>query len=120
MDELMDEIRIEGIKGFGYHGLFPEEKKSGQEFIVDVTLHTDLSSAGASDDIAATVDYGAVASQVKVLIETDSYDLIERLATVIADSLKAEFDIESVTVTVHKPHAPVNLEFKDISVTIRR
>jgi dihydroneopterin aldolase len=120
MDELMDEIRIEGIKGFGYHGLFPEEKKNGQEFIVDVTLHTDLSSAGARDDISATIDYGAVAARVKALIETDSYDLIERLATVIAERLKLEFSIPEVTITVHKPNAPVDLEFKDISVTIRR
>jgi dihydroneopterin aldolase len=120
MDELMDEIRIEGIKGFGYHGLFPEEKQNGQEFIVDVAIHTDLSIAGENDDIAATIDYGAVASRVKGLIETDSYDLIERLATVIAETLKSEFSILNLSVTVHKPNAPVDIDFKDISVTIRR
>lgn len=116
----MDEIKIKGIRGFGHHGLFPEEKKEGQPFIVDVTLHTDLSRAGASDEIGETVDYGAVALRVKSLIETGSFDLIERLATVIAESLKEEFSTSSVTVTVHKPHAPVDLDFEDISVTIRR
>jgi dihydroneopterin aldolase len=120
MDELMDEIRIEGIKGFGYHGLFSEEKKNGQEFIVDLILHTDLRQAGESDEIASTIDYGVVAIRVKELIETGSFNLIERFATVIAESLKADFDLNAVTVTVHKPNAPVDLEFKDISVTIRR
>lgn len=120
MDELMDEIKIEGIKGFGYHGLFAEEKTNGQEFIVDVILHADLKKAGESDEIAATIDYGAVAVRIKELIETGSFNLIERLASVIAENLKSEFDLEAVTVTVHKPHAPVDLDFKDISVTIRR
>ena len=116
----MDEIKIEGIKGFGHHGLFPEEKRDGQEFFVDLILQRDLRQAGASDDIALTIDYGAVAIRVKEIIETGSFNLIERLATVIAESLKAEFDLDAVTVTVHKPDAPVDLEFKDISVTIRR
>jgi dihydroneopterin aldolase len=117
---MMDEIRIEGIRGFGYHGLFEVEKEKGQEFIVDLILHGDLSIAGASDEITETFDYGAVALRVKELIESGSFNLIERLATVIAESLKEEFRLPSITVRVHKPHAPVDLEFDDISVTIRR
>ena len=116
----MDEIRIEGIRGFGYHGLFEKEKEQGQEFIVDLTLHLDLTRAGVSDEIATTINYGAVALRVKSLIESDSFNLIERLATVIAESLKEEFTLPSITVTVHKPNAPVDIDFKDISVTIRR
>ena len=72
----MDEIAITGIRGFGYHGLFEHEKKDGQEFFVDVRITADLSSAGQSDRIESTIDYGKVAIRVKELIETNSFNLI--------------------------------------------
>jgi dihydroneopterin aldolase len=116
----MDEIAIIGIRGFGYHGLFEHEKKDGQEFFVDLRIKTDLSNGGQSDQIEATIDYGKVSLRVKELIESGSFNLIERLAEVIAASLKSEFSIDAIEVTVHKPNAPVGIELEDISVTIRR
>jgi dihydroneopterin aldolase len=115
-----DQIAITGIRGFGYHGLFDSEKKSGQEFIVDIRIEADLSEACQSDQIESTIDYGKVAMRVKELIETGSFNLIERLAEVIAESVKQEFQARAVEVTVHKPSAPVDLQFEDISVTIKR
>ena len=115
-----DQIAITGIRGFGYHGLFDSEKKSGQEFIVDIRIEADLSEACQSDEIESTIDYGKVAMRVKELIESDSFNLIERLAEVIAERVKQEFQAKFVEVTVHKPSAPVDLEFEDISVTIKR
>jgi len=117
---MSDQIAITGIRGFGYHGLFDSEKKSGQEFIVDIRIEADLSEACQSDQIGSTIDYGKVALRVKELIETGSFNLIERLAEVIAESVKQEFQAKFVEVTVHKPSAPVDLEFEDISVTIKR
>ncbi len=116
----MDEVTITGLRGFGYHGLFESEKKNGQEFIVDLSIRLDLSKAGQSDSLTDTVDYGAIAIRTKELIETGSFDLIERLATEIAEVLKREFEIDTIEVTVHKPTAPVDVEFADIAVTIRR
>ena len=116
----MDEIAIVGIRGFGYHGLFDHEKRDGQEFIVDLKIAKDLSLAGASDEIDATVDYGKLAVRVKELIESGSFNLIERLAEVIAERIKSEFTVEAIEVTVHKPKAPVDLQFEDISVTVKR
>ena len=116
----MDEIAITGIRGFGYHGLFEHEKKDGQEFFVDIRITTDLSNAGQSDRIESTIDYGKVAIRVKELIETGSFNLIERLAEVIAERLKSEFALGAIEVTVHKPNAPVGIDLRDISVTIRR
>ncbi len=116
----MDEISIKGIRGFGYHGVFEEEKKNGQEFIVDLAIERDLSVPGSSDALADTVDYGAIAIRTKELIESGSFNLIERLATVIAERLKSEFTLTAIEVTVHKPSAPVAVDFSDIAVTIRR
>jgi dihydroneopterin aldolase len=116
----MDELRITGIQAKGFHGLFDFEQRDGQIFLVDLLVKGDLSKAGNSDSIEDTVDYGAMTARVKELIESGPYRLIERLAEVIATSLKEEFALSSIEVTVHKPEAPVGVKVDDISVTIRR
>ena len=80
-----DVIEIRGIRGFGRHGVFDHERADGQEFSVDVRLELDTRTAAASDRLADTVDYGAVAEQVHAAIENDPVDLIETLAQRIAD-----------------------------------
>ena len=118
---MSDAIRITGIKGFGRHGLFDFEKSQGQEFFVDIELNVDLQAASRSDALSDTVDYGAIASIAREEIEGTSVDLIERLAGIIADRIKAEFQlVKGISVTVHKPHAPVKESFTDISVTVTR
>lgn len=116
----MDELRITGIQAKGFHGLFDFEQREGQIFLVDLLVPLDLSKPGKTDSIADTVDYGAVTARVKELIESGPYLLIERLAEVIATTLKEEFGLSHIEVTVHKPDAPVGVKVSDISVTIRR
>lgn len=117
---MSDEIAITGIRGFGYHGLLDAEKRNGQEFLVDIRITADLSQAGQSDQIESTIDYAKVAIRVKELIESGPFNLIERLAEVIAVHVKREFRAIEVEVRVHKPHAPIDLDFEDVSVTITR
>ena len=86
-----------------------------QEFVVDLELGLDLSVAGASDDLAATVDYGALAEAVVARISGPAFDLIERLAEVVAQDALAHDRVGEVTVTVHKPQAPIEAEFGDVT-----
>lgn len=119
-----DRIQVSGISATGFHGVFPEEKRDGQTFVVDVTLEADLTAAGESDDLADTVNYAEVAAMVVARIEGPSFDLIERLAGVIADDvLTSDLSallVDAVVVTVHKPQAPVGVPFGDVTVTVRR
>jgi dihydroneopterin aldolase len=118
---MSDAIKILGISATGYHGVFPEERREGQPFICDITLYFDLSPAGATDNLSMTVDYGAVAKVVEAEITGDAVDLIERLATIIADKILDTFLlVDSVEVTIHKPLAPVGVTVSDIAVTIER
>ena len=110
-----------GISATGYHGVFPEERREGQPFICDVALYFDLSPAGATDNLSMTVDYSAVAKLVEAEIVGEPVDLIERLATVIADRILETFLlVDSVEVTIHKPQAPVGVKVSDVAVTIER
>ena len=118
---MSDSIVIKGIRGFGYHGVFEQETKNGQEFYVDVELFLDLAPASQSDALEDTIDYGAVCDVVLACITGKPVQLIEKLAGDIADALLNSYTILShVKVIVHKPQAPVNAEVLDISVAIER
>jgi 7,8-dihydroneopterin aldolase/epimerase/oxygenase len=118
---MSDQINITGIKAFGYHGVLPHEAIEGQEFIVDLLINLDLQAASRSDQLTDTVNYADLVQIVHENIVGERVQLIERLAGRIADEIKATYpQILSISVTVHKPHAPVTLDFTDISLTISR
>ena len=118
---MADLIRITGVKAFGYHGVFETERASGQDFYVDIELEVDLTRASVSDDVKDTINYAEVTDMVVEEITTNPVSLIEKLAGRIAERIKVTYDQAArVTVTVHKPQAPVSAQVKDISVTISR
>lgn len=118
---MSDRISLKGIRGFGYHGVFEHEAKNGQDFFVDLEITLDLSKASRTDELADTIDYGALTDLVVEEITGERVQLIERLAGRIADRIKAQHpEIDWIEATVHKPKAPVSSEVADISVTITR
>jgi dihydroneopterin aldolase len=115
-----DRITVRGIRATGFHGVYAEERRTGQLFVVDVVLHLDLAPAAASDDVTRTVHYGELAEQVVAAIEKDPVDLIETLAQRVADLALSFPVVNEVEVTVHKPEAPVGVPVSDIAVTLVR
>ncbi|MFO7300307.1 MAG: dihydroneopterin aldolase [Actinomycetes bacterium] len=117
---MSDRIDLKGIEVLAVHGVYPEERERPQLFRVDVTAHLDLGPAGRSDDLAQTLDYGKLASEIAGVVRSESHQLIERVAQSVADAVLAHEIVDRVTVTVHKPQAPVEVELADVSVTIER
>ncbi len=118
---MADLIEIKGIKSFGYHGVLESEKVTGQDFYVDVVLEVDLSRASVTDDVSDTINYSDITDLVVKEVTGDRVSLIEKLAGNIAERIKANYpQAVTVSVTVHKPQAPVNAQVKDISVTINK
>lgn len=115
-----DRITLTGVRGLGHHGVLERERLEGQEFTVDVVLDVDSRRAQATDDLADAVDYGAVAEVVHADIVGEPVRLLETLAGRIAEHCLAFAGVQGVTVTVHKPQAPIAVPFADVSVTITR
>lgn len=115
-----DCIRLTGITGYGHHGVLASERELGQPFVVDVAVFLDLGRAGEGDDLSRTVDYGYLAQRVHEAIGSEPVDLIETLAERIASVCLADPLVDRVTVTVHKPQAPVPVTLTDVAVTIER
>ncbi|MEP6856499.1 MAG: 2-amino-4-hydroxy-6-hydroxymethyldihydropteridine diphosphokinase [Pedococcus sp.] len=117
---MTDQIVLKGISARGHHGVLDFEKRDGQVFVVDVTMQVDLVPAGASDDLADTVNYAEVAGDIVALVEGEPLDLIEALAARIADKVLSRPRVEAVEVVVHKPQAPVGHPFTDVQVRVVR
>jgi len=117
---MSDTITIAGLRVRGHHGVYDFERRDGQDFVVDVVLELDLSPAAASDDVADTVHYGELAEALAKVIAGEPVNLLETLAQRLADVCLADSRVAAVTITVHKPQAPVSVPVSDLAVTIRR
>lgn len=110
-------IRLCGLRAKGFHGVLDFERRNGQEFVVDLAIDLKMP---VTDDIAETVHYGQLADRVVAIISGPPVNLIETLAEQIAAEVLTDRRIRSVSVTVHKPQAPIDAQFDDVSVTISR
>ncbi len=117
---MSDRITLRGLRAYGYHGVYPQERAEGQEFVVDVTLELDLAAAAGSDDLADTVDYGALADRLVAVVTGEPVNLLETLAARLVDECLADGRVRAAEVTVHKPAAPIPHAFTDVAVTVRR
>ncbi|MGP7819655.1 dihydroneopterin aldolase [Niallia sp. 01092] len=117
----MDKIRLTKMEFYGYHGVFPEETKLGQRFIIDLEVEADLREAGESDNLEHSVNYGQLYFDVKEIVEGKPYQLIEALAENIAQKLLHNHErLESVRVAVIKPDPPIPGHYQSVSVEILR
>jgi 7,8-dihydroneopterin aldolase/epimerase/oxygenase len=117
---MADELSVTGIECFAHHGVFEHERREGQAFVVDLVLGLETRSAAASDDLHDTVDYGSLVARVKAAVESDPVDLIETLAQRISDVCISDERVDWARVTVHKPDAPIDAVFNDVTLTITR
>ncbi len=117
----MDCIRIRNLEVFGHHGVYREENKLGQKFIVCADLYMDTRTAGLSDDIEQSVNYGEVCKLIDKHMREKTFYLIEAAAEDLAKAILLKFDrIERVELEVKKPWAPIGLPIEEVSVKIDR
>ena len=117
---MSDRITLSGLRVRGFHGVLPEERRDGQDFVVDAVLSLDTRAAAASDALGDTVDYGVLAGALAKVVAGEPCDLIETLADRLAAVCLAHPLVFEVELTVHKPNAPIPLSFDDVSVTVVR
>jgi 7,8-dihydroneopterin aldolase/epimerase/oxygenase len=117
---MADRIELRGLKVHGRHGVFDHERAGGQDFVVDITVWIDLADAAASDDLADTYDYAALAELAAAVVAGPPRNLIETVGAEIADQVMGDQRVHAVEVVVHKPQAPIPQQFADVAVVVRR
>lgn len=117
----MDKIEIKELEVYGHHGVYIEEQRLGQKFVVSAALYLDASKAAAADELEKTVNYGAVARQITAILQRENHKLLECAAeAVLQELLETNPLVESVTLRLEKPWAPVGLPLKTVAVEMTR
>ncbi len=117
----MDEIRIDNLEVYAYHGVFPEENETGQLFFVNMVLYADTREAGKRDDLTLSTHYGEVCHFVTKQMQEHTYKLIETVAETVAEGVLKTFPlVQALDVEIRKPQAPIGLPFESVSVKIHR
>ncbi|WP_424466734.1 2-amino-4-hydroxy-6-hydroxymethyldihydropteridine diphosphokinase [Pseudoclavibacter helvolus] len=116
----LDRILITRMHARGHHGVFEHERRDGQDFYVDAEAWVDAAAASASDHIGDTLHYGEWMHTLHAIVAGEPVDLIETLAERLAEATFGFDDAVAVRITVHKPQAPVALDFEDVAVSILR
>lgn len=120
---MADKILLQNMMFYGFHGVFEYEREQGQRFYLDVELTADFSQAGKTDRLQDGVDYTAIYSQVKNIVENRRFQLLEALASHIGDNiLENSALLQAVTVRIRKPAVPIpgQIDFVQIEITRRR
>lgn len=116
-----DQIKITDLEVFANHGVFSEENKLGQKFLVSAVLYTDTRKAGKTDDLTASIHYGEVSAFITKYMKEHTYQLLERVAETLAEEmLKSISGLCKIDLEIKKPWAPVGLPLKTVSVKISR
>ena len=117
----MDKIKIKNLEVFANHGVFPEETKLGQKFLIDAVLYTDTRTAGIRDCIEESIHYGEVSHFITEFMREHTYQLIETVAEQLAKAMLLQIPrLEKVTLEIKKPWAPIGLPLEEVSVEITR
>ena len=118
---MTDTIFVTGLSIHARHGVMDHETEVGQRFVIDLELSTDMSESSRTDRLVDTVSYSNVVATASAAFKDANYKLLERAAGAVADAVLAAFPrISTITVTVHKPHAPIAAIFDDVGVTLTR
>lgn len=117
----MDEIRIDNLEVYAYHGVYPEENEKGQKFYVNLILYTDTHAAGLTDQLELSTNYGEVCHFITRWMQEHTCKLIETVAEKLAVAILLKFNlIKTVSLEIRKPYAPIGLPFESVSVRIER
>ncbi len=118
---MMDKIIVRNLKIFAYHGVNPEEKENGQNFVFDIDAFVDVAAACESDNVEDTVSYAQIIKETVRVFTAEKYDLLEKAAQVVADALFERFaKIRALRILLKKPEAPIKADFEYVGVEINR
>jgi dihydroneopterin aldolase len=107
-------VELRGLEVFGFHGAYEEEQRNGQLFLWDVQL--DVGERGADDDLARALDYTHVAAKIRELSDAHRFNLLEALATSVADALYEQFEPKRLKLRVRKQPAGLGVEHSAVIV----
>lgn len=119
-EPIADRIEVRGLELLVYCGVLPEEQARKQPFVFDLDLYLDLTAAGKTDDLARTADYGLIIDLLRSKLDTERFQLLERMAVRVAELVFEHSDVREATITARKMRPPVAAHVDTTGVRIHR
>ncbi|MBR3525585.1 MAG: dihydroneopterin aldolase, partial [Lachnospiraceae bacterium] len=117
----MDQIWIRDLKLFAYHGVYEEEKRAGQDFLVSGRFFLNLQEAGITDELDCSVSYDELCVFISRIFTEKRRDLLEAVAEDLCRAVFKEYPkIMEIELSIYKPEAPVRAEVSKVGITVRR
>ena len=116
----MDKIRLKNINFYAHHGYYKAEREMGQKFEIDIEVSCDLSHSAESDDLDKTVDYSKIYEIAQKTFSNYKFKLLETVAERMASEILKLNGVENITISVRKPHVPMNGFLDHVEVEIFR
>lgn len=116
----MDQILIRGLRELAVIGVLPEEQVRAQPIEINIDLDVDLAKAGGSDDLDDTVNYGELAEEIRRVVTTERYALLERLAQRIAEVCRDDSRVARCVVELRKLRPPIAAQADYVAVRVER
>jgi 7,8-dihydroneopterin aldolase/epimerase/oxygenase len=113
-------VELRGLSAYGAHGVSEAEREVGRRIVLDIAFTVVDCGAVDSDELAETVDYGAVAKLAADVVTERSCKTLERLSAIVADELTSSFEVSDVEVRAAKPDPPISQTIGEVAVTLRR
>lgn len=115
----MGVIRINNLKFHTFNGVFPEERKNGQQLAIDVALRYPIEQRVQHDDLDETISYADVNETIDKFVHTHSYKLIESLANELLKLLLKTFPMaEQITLKIRKYSVPMPGIFDNVEIEV--
>ena len=116
-----DRIILKDLGFYGYHGVFAEEAKLGQRFIIDIELGTELTAPATTDDLTTGISYADIYDVIKAAFETPRRQLIEAVANAIIEQLFQSFQtVDWIILRLRKPEAPIAMVRGEAAIELHR
>lgn len=117
----MDKIYIEDLEVFSNHGVYPEEKKLGQKFLISAEISLNLQEAGLNDDLNQTINYGLLCNEIEDILKKNTFNLIEKAAEEVTGHILLKYStIHRIKLKIKKPWAPIGKPIKYVAVEVDR
>ena len=116
-----DKICIRGLRIFAHHGVYEEETRLGQTFVVNATLYTSTKKGGLQDCLEDTISYADVCQFITDYLQQNTWKLLEAAVEHTCRALLLHYPLlHKVEFELEKPSAPIPLPFDSVSVCITR
>ena len=112
-------VYIENMRMHAFHGVMPQERSVGNDYVLNVRVGCPWIEAAKTDDVSLTLNYATLAALVEDVMGKP-VNLLETVAATIAEEIKHSFrNVSSIEIDIKKVAPPIGQHTGGCGVTYK-